>query len=72
MKAELHITQTSAGCIKYELRANGKRIWSNRVVPTDAGHQGARSRMAAWALRHNITVTERIPAAQRQLVTRAG
>lgn len=57
--AELTITATSPTCIKYELVADGSIIWSNRVEPSEAGHAGARGRMAAWALKHDVTVVEK-------------
>src|SRR3954449_7565691 len=56
--AELHIVMTSADCVRYQLIADGKVSWSNRVEPSERGHQGARSRMAAWALRHGVTIEQ--------------
>jgi hypothetical protein len=65
--AELHITVTSPTCTRYTLvdLAGGVVIWINRVVPTDAGHAGARSRMASWALRHHVIVVQPQPARVR-------
>lgn len=59
--AELRIEATSETCTRYTLVADGKVIWSNRVEPSDAGHAGARSRMAVWALQHDVTVVEKQP-----------
>lgn len=57
MHVTLEIRQTSRTCIRYMLRdLKGKRIWSNRVVPTEAGHQGARARMSSWALQRGYRV----------------
>jgi len=57
MLANLSIVQTSPACVRYQLLdAAGKRLWSNRVVPCPEGHAGARERMAAWALRHGVSV----------------
>lgn len=61
MTAELHIDATSATCVRYTLVADGRRIWSNRVEPSERGHQGARTRMAAWALSHDVTIVEAQP-----------
>lgn len=58
MTAELYIVPTSETCVRYRLVASQGVIWSNRVAPTDAGHAGARSRMAAWALAHKVTVVQ--------------
>jgi len=63
MKATLRIVQTSDTCVRYEIILHGKRIWSNRVVPTEAGHAGARARMAAWIERHGVVVQEQRRAA---------
>lgn len=58
--AVLSVLQTSSTCVRYQLLdANGRRLWSNRVEPSDRGHAGARARMAAWALKHRVTVVER-------------
>jgi hypothetical protein len=58
--AELHIVHTSSTCVCYQLLdAAGQRLWSNRVEPHEAGHAGARRRMAAWALAHRITIVAR-------------
>lgn len=59
--AELHITSTSPTCTRYVLISDGSEVWSNRVSPTPEGHAGARSRMAAWALAHKVTVVEKQP-----------
>lgn len=62
MHVTLEIRQTSRTCVRYMLRdAMGRRLWSNRVEPSERGHQGARSRMAAWCLKHGVRVVE--PAA---------
>lgn len=70
--AELHITQTSETCIRYELRAGEgtsvRCIWSNRVAPSEAGHAGARTRMAAWALAHGVEVVEAQPAPAQAII----
>lgn len=61
--AVLSVIHTSSTCVRYQLLdAAGKRIWSNRVEPSDRGHAGARSRMAAWALKHSVTVKQAQPA----------
>lgn len=59
----LHITQTSPDCLRYELRTNGKRIWSNRVALTQAGQQGAWERMTAWMVEHQVTMGQVMKAA---------
>ncbi len=71
--AELHITQTSPTCTRYTLVSAGVVIWSNRVSPVEAGHAGARSRMAAWSTVHKVRVVEavsrqpaRVPEAVRR------
>lgn len=72
--ATLDITITSSTCVRYELVAEGKRIWSNRVEPSEQGHAGARGRMAAWAVKHGVEVREAteeeaavaVPAAARR------
>lgn len=61
-RAEIRITTTSPTCVRYELIADGKRIWANRVEPSEAGHAGARARMAAWALKHKVLIQEAEPA----------
>ncbi len=63
--AELHITQTSPTCTRYTLVVVGVVLWQNRVVPCPEGHEGARQRMAAWALRNRVTVVERQPVRVR-------
>lgn len=63
--AELDIIQTSHACVRYRLLVHGRRVWSNRVAPVDAGHEGARARMAAWALRHGYVVERAAIDAQR-------
>lgn len=55
--AELRIVETSIGCTRYTLVAGGKVIWQNRVASHEAGHAGARARLASWALKHRVTVT---------------
>lgn len=59
--ATLEITPTSPTCVRYRLLVDGKRIWSNRVEPSEQGHAGARARMAAWALRHKVLIQEAEP-----------
>jgi len=67
-QAELHIDQTSDTCVRYTLVADGAIIWRNRVSPDEKGHEGARARMAAWAIRHHVTVTEAQPEPATQTV----
>ena len=56
--AELVIVQTTPDCVSYRLIAGGRVVWSNRVYPRPEGHQGARERLAAWALQHGYRVVE--------------
>lgn len=56
--AELYIDQTSPTCVRYVLAVGDKRIWVCRVEPSPAGHELARARMAAWALKHHLLVKE--------------
>lgn len=68
MTASLLITQTSPGCVRYRLvDSAGTVLWQNRVEASDRGHEGARSRLAAWALAHGVTVKQaqraRVPVA---------
>lgn len=61
--ATLAIVHTSSTCVRYQLLdAAGKRLWSNRVEPSERGHAGARARLAAWALAHGVRVVEAQPA----------
>jgi hypothetical protein len=61
--AYLAIVQTSPSCVAYRLLdpETGKVIWRNRVDPSDEGHAGARDRMAAWAVAHQVEVVEPQP-----------
>jgi hypothetical protein len=61
-RAELHVDRTSPTCIRYTLVEAGRVIWTNRVEPSERGHAGARGRMAAWALKHGVTVRQAQPA----------
>ena len=57
--ATLAIVQTSPECVSYRLQdAAGRMVWSNRVSPVPAGHEGARKRMAAWAVANGYRVVE--------------
>lgn len=66
--AELFVDRTSPTCVRYVLAAGGKRIWSCRVAPDDAGHALARGRMAAWAVKHGIEVRESEQPAPQAIV----
>ncbi len=58
--ATLTITRTSHECASYRLTdAAGRVVWSNRVYDRPEGHQGARERLAAWAVKHGNRVVER-------------
>ncbi len=60
--ATLAIIQTSDACISYRLHdAAGRIVWSNRVSPVPAGHEGARRRMAAWAVAHGYRIVKGVP-----------
>ena len=60
--ATLAIVQTSDACISYRLRdATGRIVWSNRVYPVPAGHEGARKRMAAWAVANGYRIVKGVP-----------
>lgn len=61
--AELRTERTSTTCIRYSLVVANKVVWRCRVAPGEAGEQLATTRMLAWALRHEIQVTE--PASER-------
>lgn len=67
--AHLTIVQTSPTCVAYRLYdpETGKIIWRNRVDPSDEGHAGARSRMVAWAVVHQVVVVEP-QQAERQVI----
>lgn len=56
--ATVEIKTTSRDCVRYRLLVDGKRVWSNRVNPDARGHEGARSRMAAWALERGYQVND--------------
>lgn len=58
-RAELHITVTSSSCARYTLVEAGAVIWSNRVYDRWEGHEGARARLASWALKHRVTIRAR-------------
>lgn len=64
--AELHITQTSPACTRYTLVEAGRVIWINRVIPCPEGHEGARRRMASWAIAHRVTVKQAQPVEVRR------
>lgn len=70
--AELEIVMTGESCVRYRLLVAGKRVWSNRVEPSEAGHAGARARMAAWALKAGIQVVEAQPAREPARAIAAG
>ena len=58
--ATLTIVRTGPECASYRLTdATGRVVWSNRVYDHEAGHRGARERLAAWAVRHGYKVVER-------------
>ena len=58
--ATLTIVHTGHACASYRLTdATGRVVWSNRVYDAPQGHQGARERLATWAVRHGYTVVER-------------
>ena len=58
--ATLAIVQTSDACISYRLHdATGRIVWSNRVYPVPAGHEGARKRMAEWAVANGYRIVKR-------------
>jgi len=65
-KAQLTIVQTSPTCVAYRLAEpdTGKIIWRNRIDPSDSGHAGARERMAAWCVAHEVEVIETQPLPQ--------
>ncbi len=65
--AELRIVATSPTCISYRLYVGGRVVWSNRVAPIPAGHEGARARMATWALRNRVRVVEARRVKQKEL-----
>ncbi len=57
--ATLEIVQTSDACISYRLQdAAGRIVWSNRVSPVPAGHEGARKRMAQWAVTNGYRIVK--------------
>src|SRR4051794_9595551 len=58
--ATLSIVATSPDCVRYTLvDQTGKRLWITRAYDHEAGHAGARSRLAAFVVRHSIKVVER-------------
>ena len=58
--ATLAIVQTSDTCISYRLQdATGRVVWSNRVSPVPAGHEGARKHIAGWALANGYRIVQR-------------
>ncbi len=63
--ATLRIVHTSRECACYKLLdGTGRVIWSNRVWDTPAGHEGARKRLAAWAVKHKVKVVEHMVRAK--------
>ncbi len=63
--ATLMIVRTSPNCISFRLVAAGRIVYRNRVQDRPEGHQGARTRLTAWATAHGYRIVEQSEPSRR-------